>query len=121
MKKLFIPFLFALSFSLGACGVNPDPSPIDPTQEITVNYYLDYNQIVSKNIYLSVTVKNGSKLTKPADPTTPIFPEFPVFKGWSSKEIIDDAKDLWDFSKNTVRVTDGTTFNLFGIWVSTGE
>ena len=122
MKKLFIPFLFALTFALGACGgVNPDPTPIDPTQEITVNYYLDYNQIVGKNVYQTVTVKNGSKLTKPLDPTTPVYPEFPVFKGWSSKEIIDDTKDLWDFSKDTVRVTSGSTFSLFGIWVSAGE
>ena len=65
-------------------------------------------------------MKNGSKLEAPATPTKAPMPEFPVFLGWSYKEIINDKKDLWDFSKDTVQ-TDETSFNLFGIWVAQGE
>ena len=135
MKKLSLLFLFA-SLSLIGCtnkksepsdkgddkgGDGGDVTPIDPTLDITVNYYLDYNQVATKNIYISSTVKNGSKLERPANPKTAPFPEFPVFKGWSKKEIVDDTKDLWNFDTDIVSVTTGTTLNLFGIWVAQNE
>ena len=141
MKKLSLLLLLA-SFSLVACTssrnnnsdgktdddsgqtVNPggdDGDKIDPTVKITVNYYLDYNQLAAKVIYYTEEVQNGSKLTKPGDPSKGNFPEFPVFKGWSTKEVIDNVSDLWDFDKDVVSVTSGKTFNLFGIWVATGE
>ena len=84
---------------------------------VTVNYYIDYNSLDSETVYHTETVKNGSKLTKPNDPTIAPFPEFPYFLGWSAKEIIDDNSDLWNFSTDIVN-TDEDVFNLFGIWVS---
>ena len=136
MKKLSLLLLFA-SFSLIGCrGKNNNPSDgggeggkdggetepvIDPTLDITVNYYLDYNQVAAKNIYSVISVKNGSKLEKPDDPANPPLPEFPVFKGWSKKEVIDNVSDLWNFDVDVVSVTSGTTLNLFGIWVAQGE
>ena len=102
----------------GGGGVTPTPDD----GKIQINYYLDYNQINTKNTYYTTRVKNGSKLkepTKPKSKDAPL-PEFPVFLGWSRKEIIDDKKDLWNFSTDVVN-TEETEFNLFGIWVSEGE
>ena len=143
MKKLSLLLLLTSMFLVGCTGnssgnnsgnnggdtpVNPsggdggDDTPVvDPTVTITVNFYQDYNQVAAKNVYMSMGVANGSKLTKPADPTTSNYPEFPVFKGWSKKEVIDDVKDLWNFDTDVVAVTSGKTLNLYGIWVAKGE
>ena len=94
---------------------------INPDVMITVNFYLDFNQVEAKEIYYTTQVNNGSKLQEPTKPTTYLYPDFPVFKGWSQKEIIDDVKDLWNFDTDTVRVTRGTSLNLYGIWVAEGE
>ena len=79
----------------GGGGVTPTPDD----GKIQINFYLDYNQINTKNTYSTTRVKNGSKLKAPTTPKekdAPL-PEVPVFLGWSKKEIIDDKKDLWDF------------------------
>lgn len=137
MKKLRFILLPLLAFSLISCGGASDPSSkgsdsattseddpsisisINPELEVTVNFYVDYNQIIAKEVYSTVKVKNGSKLTKPADPS-PIFPEFSVFKGWSMYEIVDDTSKLWNFDTDVVQSI-SSTFNIFGIWVAEGE
>ena len=135
MKRLLV-FLAALSIVMvSGCKKNKQPtSDSEPISEstsseetsipdvmITVKFYLDYNQVEAKEVYHTVEVKNGSKLEEPTRPTPPLFPEFPVFKGWSQKEIIDDVKDLWNFDTDVVKVTLGTSLNLYGIWVAQGE
>lgn len=90
-------------------------------RKVTVNFYVDYNQIDANNIYFTCEVENGGLITTiPDNPTESYFPDFPVFKGWSDKEIIDDLKELWDFSKDIV-VSNKGTFSLYGIWVAEGE
>ena len=90
-------------------------------KKVTVNFYLDFNQLEAKNVYYSTEADNGGLISQgPPTPTASNYPEFPVFKGWSQKEIIDDVNDLWDFSKDVVVANSGT-LNLFGIWVAEGE
>ncbi len=133
MKKLHIISLFLMASTLcfagctnnggsgGSGGDGPGGGGGDVDDgKIQINFYVDYNQLNIKNVYHTYRVKNGSKLTKPADPTEAPMPEFPVFLGWSYKEIIDNKNDLWDFSKDTVQ-TEEPKFNLFGIWVAQGE
>ena len=134
MKKLSIALLLMSSFlALAGCnkssggsggsggngGSGGSGGGSTDDGKIQINFYADYNQIEAKNVYHTYRIENGSLLTKPADPTAPL-PEFPVFLGWSSKEIIDNKADLWDFSTDKVQ-TDEPTFNLFGIWVAQGE
>lgn len=119
MKKLALAFLAAgmAVVSMTGCFKNNKNN-----QKVTVNFYLDYNEITSKEVYYSCEVKNGSKLKEPERPTQGTFPEFPVFKGWSHKELIDNEEDLWDFSKDKVQVENGqTTFIMVGFWVAEGE
>ena len=88
-----------------------------------VKFYTSYNaydEDQKLTPYHQVEVKRGKKITDvPADPVSE-YPEFPVFKGWSEKEIIDNLDDLWDFDSDVVNTTK-STFNLFGIWVAEGE
>lgn len=129
MKKLF--GLLALSaLMLVGCGGNKtssgggnNSSSIEEG-DITVNFYLDYNQLAVDEIYASYKVFNNTKLTAPATPTSDMapLPEFPVFKGWSTKQIIDDESELWDFDKDVLNLQSGvTSFRLFGFWASEGE
>ena len=127
MKKLFLPLAFTALMVLGACGgrkskptPTPTAEPIDPSVVVTVNYYLDYNDTTKTGRYYSESVNAGSLLTKPTDPTTSPQSEFPVFLGWSTKEIIDNKADLWDFSKDVVP-SKSKLLSLFAIWVATGE
>ena len=119
---LFVPFLGITACNKGGGGGGGGVTPTPEDGKIQINYYLDYNQINTKNTYYTTRVVNGSKLKAPKTPKTedaPL-PEFPVFLGWSRKEIIDDKKDLWNFSTDVVD-TNEPEFNLFGIWVSEGE
>ena len=129
MKKLSIALLVMTSFlglvacnrsSGGGSGGGGGNGGGSEDGKIQINFYVDYNQLNSKNVYHTYRVANGSKLTKPADPTEAPMPEFPVFLGWSYKEIIDNKADLWDFSKDTVQTIE-PSFSLFGIWVAEGE
>ena len=99
--------------------------------KITVNFYIDYNAanankeftIGGKNsleVWATQKVDKGAKVSKPADPTEAPLPEFPVFLGWSYKEVIDRKEDLWNFDTDTVN-TETKTFSIFGIWVAEGE
>ena len=91
----------------------------DDDEKITVNFYADFNQVEDGNIFAMQTIDNKSKLKDPGQPTS-IYPEFPVFLGWSYKEIIDNKEDLWNFSTDKVDTEEGI-FNMYGIWVSQGE
>lgn len=93
-----------------------------PKEElVTVYFYADYNQKMLENVYFSCKVTNGSLITNiPDNPTEPLYPEFPVFKGWSYKELIADEGDLWNFQTDKVN-TQQNTFDLFGFWAAEGE
>ena len=136
MKRLLVLLAAVSMIMFSGCGCKKKPSTsdsdtlsesisdsesINPDVVITVNFYLDFNQVEAKEIYYTTQVNNGSKLQEPTKPTTPLYPDFPVFKGWSQKEIIDDVKDLWNFETDTVKVVHGTSLNLYGIWVAEGE
>lgn len=125
MKKLHVISLFLMASTLIVTGCNKKSGGgsggggSTDDGKIEVNFYADYNQLSAKNPCHTVRVKNGSKLTAPSTPEAPM-PEFPVFLGWSYKEIINDKKDLWNFSTDVVQ-TDEPTYNIFGIWVAEGE
>lgn len=129
-KSLMIISVLSLAFLVGCTshksgGDNTDGGGDDDTpavvDEVTVNFYLDYNQKPVGNIYKKVKVVRGGLITDvPANPTTPLYPEFPVFKGWSYKELISSEEDLWDFSVDKVN-TQFNSFDIFGIWVAEGE
>ena len=119
MKKFALTLLAVGMTAMMVTGCNKNKKN---NQKVTVNFYLAYNEITSKEVYYSYEVKNGSKLKEPERPEKGTFPEFPVFKGWSHKEIIDNDADLWDFSKDKVQVDEGiSTFIMVGIWVAEGE
>lgn len=90
-------------------------------KKVKVNFYLDYNHVSDDQIIFTTTVDNGGLIAeKPNNPTEAPYPEFPVFKGWSKKEIIDDISQLWNF-ENDVVIANSGVFSLFGIWVAEGE
>ena len=131
MKKLSIALLLVATSFIGLAGCKKSSSGgnggnnsggggTEDDGKIQVNFYIDYNQWNAKETYYSTRVKNGSKLTAPDNPTKAPMPEFPVFLGWSKKEVIDNKEDLWNFSTDVVDTT-SQTFNLFGIWVVEGE
>ena len=129
MKKIMKVFtLLGLFICLGACqkgGENNSSSSQEHSLpivegEITVNFYVDFTRVNDDDIYYSYTVENGSLLTPPKETPKAIYPEFPVFKGWSNKEVIDDLSDIWDFSKDKIQST-SKTFKMFGIWMAEGE
>ena len=82
-----------------------------------VYFYIDYNNVDQANPYLKVQVKWGSKITKPADPTTAPDPAYPTFLGWSERPVVDDTKYLYDFETTIKNKT--YDFVLYGIWVAT--
>ena len=126
MKKSLVLLAILTSFSLVACDPNQGGgggggNNNDSRQEITVKFYGDYNQKVIENVYYTCKVYKGDKITDiPADPTEPFYPEFPVFKGWSVKELIGSEEDLWNFATDIVD-TDDNTMYLFGYWAAEGE
>ena len=126
MKKRFVLLAVLTSFFLTACpnpggGGGGGGGNKDNRQEITIKFYGDYNQKVIDNDYYTCKVYNGDKITDiPADPAEPFYPDFPVFKGWSVKELIGSEEDLWDFATDIVDTTDNTMY-LFGYWAAEGE
>ena len=93
---------------------------IDPTLDVTINFYKDFNYTHYKVRYYQTTVKNGSLITDV--PPTPEAPseDFPVFKGWSLKEITDDYEhDIWNFATDKVAVdSNSPTLSFYGIWAA---
>ena len=131
LKRLALAMLLLASPLLASCnngggssgsGVTPPTSSGDiPTGYVRVYFYADFNQQMSGEYLSTVDVEKGSKVSKPDNPTAPM-PDFPVFLGWSYKELINDKNDLWDFSKDVIEPTDGSNvFNLYGIWAAEGE
>ena len=119
MKKIVLVLLAAGVTALSLTGCKNSSAD---DGKITVNFYVDYNQVNANEIYHTEKVKNGSKLKKPNDPGETNFAEFPVFLGWSKKGVIDNKEDLWDFSVDRVDVKEGVkTLNIYGIWVAEGE
>ena len=142
-NKLLVLTALASMALLSACnnGTNPSPSGSggggggDSSADdgkITVNFYIDFNtgnankewtiggSDNAPETYAVQRVENGSKVSKPEDPKTPPFSEFPVFLGWSKKEVIDNKNDLWNFDTDTIN-TDTKTFSLYGCWAAEGE
>ena len=134
MNKLLLLSVLSLGLLMGCTG-NNNPSQggsgSDDTsssssesiieKKVTVNFYLDYNHVSKDQIVFTTQVDNGGLISeKPANPTEAPYPEFPVFKGWSKKEIIDDINDLWNFESDIVIANSGV-FSLYGIWVAEGE
>ena len=116
-----VPTLLALLAS--GCGGGDSGSKSEqqqPVKEIVVSFYIDFNQPNSDEVYTTQTVKSGEKVTAPETPKTAPFKEFPVFLGWSEKEIISSKDDLWNFETDTVD-SDSGRFSIFGIWVAEGE
>ena len=130
-KSLLFPILVtsALLFASGcACAPTNTSSEttseettssisVDPKLIVTVNFYIDCNAIVYDDVYYVVVVKNGDKLPKPANPTTAPSSDYPNFKGWSTHEVVDDMKYLWNFEEDVVQ-SEETTMNMFGIWTA---
>lgn len=140
MNKLLLLSVLSLGLLMGCTGNNnpsqsggnsgnesesdnPSSSSSEPIIEkkVTVNFYLDYNHVSNDQIIFTTQVDNGGLISeKPTNPTEAPYPEFPVFKGWSKKEIIDDINDLWNFESDIVIANSGV-FSLYGIWVAEGE
>lgn len=125
-KSTLVLALLAPMMLLSGCkkkgGGQVDP-PKPPIPEITVtcNFYLDYNSQSPKTKYYTTTVQNGELIANPpANPTEAPFEEFPVFKGWSTSEIIDDDSKIWNFATDKVE-SQYSTLNFFGIWVALGD
>lgn len=141
MKKLLFALLTLSSMVLVGCkgyDLNPSnkssnssedtskesSSSIDGEGDYIVKFYLDFNQFAVGNIYYQYRTDNDTKVKKIANPTSdkaPL-PEFPVFKGWSTKQTLDDESELWDFDNDTMHCEPGYyTFNLIGFWAAEGE
>lgn len=115
-KKILLSLLLVAPIMSGcSCGFHPSPDPVDPEKIVDVVYYPDFNHAEKEDILLTTKVKNNNLITeKPANPTTPLYPEYPNFLGWSHKPVIDSLDDLWDFSKPLQSKYD--TFEMYGIW-----
>lgn len=114
MKTKFFAFLslVLLSLSLASCG----GVKVDKSKTITINFYVDYNYAAEGNIYHTCSVYLNAKITDvPENPTENIFNDFPNFIGWSTYQIINDTKDLWNFDKDIVQTT-YSSLSLYGIW-----
>lgn len=120
MKKLLLSLLVLSSIGMTACfGGGGNSGNGDWDGKIEVTFYQDYNQIRIKEVYTSYRVKNHTKLKKPDDPKESYYPDFPVFIGWSTKEIVDSKEDLWNFDKDKLDVADNVKeFTLFGQWIA---
>ena len=138
LKKLGLITLLASASLLSACSgcsnTNNGSSTTSeevPDGKVKVTFYVDWNATNNPEVtwrtqntgvpYSSVIIDQDTKVTKPADPTTPPQAEFPVFLGWSKKETIDNKQDLWNFDTDVVSSSEGKYFSLFGIWVASGE
>ena len=133
MNKLVLLSFLSLGLLVGCTNNTPSnnqsgsdsPSSISSEpiieKKVKVNFYLDYNHVSDDQIIFTTQIDNGGLITeKPSDPTEAPYPEFPVFKGWSKREIIEDISELWNFETDVVVANSGV-FSLYGIWVAEGE
>ena len=132
LKKLGLLALLAISPMVGltACSgcssdsenesESVDPGDI-PEGYIRVFFYVDFNQPNTGECLEHQDVLPDSLITAPVTPYA-VSEDFPVFLGWSAKEVINDKKDLWNFSSDKVNTENGeNTFSIYGIWVAEGE
>ena len=134
MNKLVLLSVLSLGLLVGCTNNTPsnnqsgsdNPSSSSSSEpiiekKVKVNFYLDYNHVSDDQIIFTTQIDNGGLITeKPNNPTEAPYPEFPVFKGWSKREIIDDISELWNFETDVVVANSGV-FSLYGIWVAEGE
>ena len=119
MKKKLFKLLPVLLLGLTACGGGKSSSSGDggssatPTsKDAIVIFYLDCNHADEENPYFKaewyfgvpidreqLLDEDGNKLVDPKD-SDASYEEFGHFLGWSIHPVIDDEKDLWDFSKD---------------------
>ena len=119
-RKLLLGLLPALlAMSVTGCGGDDEDSGEKLPENVVVTFYIDFNQPNSDESYATQTIKQGEKVTAPATPTEAPFKEFPVFLGWSQKEVIQSKDDLWNFDSTITSKTG--TFSIYGIWVAKGE
>lgn len=68
------------------------------------------------NPYHLVEVEVGSKITDPGIPAS-TDPAFNVFVGWSSKPIVMDDSELWNFQEDSLpNYVPGGEYYLYGQW-----
>lgn len=127
-KVLLLTSVLALGLTLAACGTkNKDSSGSEeesfsgPT--CTVKFYISYNHYdkdLKYEPYFETKVERGSKIKKqPQTPESP-YPEFPVFKGWSKYQVLDNYEGkIWNFETDVT--PNSANLELFGIWVAQGE
>ena len=119
-RKLLLGLLPALlAMSVTGCSGGDDDTGEKLPENVVVTFYIDFTQQDGEEYYAVQTIKQGEKVVAPETPTQSQFKEFPVFLGWSEKEIIDNKQDLWNFD-NTITSKTGT-FSIYGIWVAKGE
>lgn len=121
-KRFALATVLLASSILASCnnsGGTESSSGEGPIPEgyIRVYFYRDFSQPDSGEYLSYQDVKPGSKIKKPADPT-PLFTEFPVFLGWSYKEVIKDTGDLWNFDTDVVVPLEegANTYEIYAIW-----
>ena len=141
MKKNIFKLLPVLLLGLSACGGGGSDSSggegssaIPTTKDAVVIFYLDCNHADEENPYFQadwyfgvpidreqLVDADGNKLVDPKD-SEASYPEFGHFLGWSMHPVIDDEKDLWDFSKDVKEKDDrGKYLQLYGIWVEASK
>ena len=129
-KVLLLTSVLALGLTLAACGTKKKDSSegevpgsdADPATVCVVNFYTSYNAYDEDQAltpYKSIQAFRGKKISKPENPQAE-YPEFPVFKGWSTYHILDELEGkLWDFDNDVA--PNAPKLELFGIWAAEGE
>lgn len=131
MKKLLkLSLLTILTFALASCNggdSNGSSNYLYSSEEyswpddekVTIIYYKDYLSI-DKSYYEGLEIPGTAIQDIPANPTEPTDPYFDTFVGWSKRAIIDDLKDLYDFS-TIIPTSQSTAIVLYGIWLSSTD
>ncbi len=85
-----------------------------------VDFYLNYNRQTTSDIYYTIWVDEGEKLTAPDEPKANDDLLFTVFVGWSPYPFAERYDQIWDFENDTYP---SNTHNLYmyGIWLREGE
>lgn len=129
MKKRIIFLALLPLLILASC--DPDNSVSSTSEESSssikegrgdyrVDFYLNYNKQSSSDIYLTIWVDEGEKLTEPTTPTESDDLLFTVFAGWSPYPFADRLDQIWDFA-NDVYPSDTPYLYMYGIWLREGE
>lgn len=105
-------------------GTPTDTPSKSATKDVRIICYLDYNHANESNPYHSARWYFNDPFSKAdiglTDPTADMasYPEFTLFKGWSTHPIIDSDDQLFKFGVD-MKAQDGNNFLvLYGIWVS---